>query len=72
MAAMTPRHRADPRRELGHLEGLGQIIIGAAVEAEDPGLGRIARGDHDHRCRVATPAQLPQQRDPVDLGRDQA
>jgi len=41
--------RAYPRRELLEGERLGQIVVGAGVEAPDPVGDLCASGEHDHR-----------------------
>jgi hypothetical protein len=47
----APQHRAHPCEQLARVEGLGQIIIGAHLEAHDA-IGVLAdRGQHDDRHR---------------------
>ena len=40
--------RAQPREELGERERLRQVVVRARVEAGDPVLDRVARGEHQH------------------------
>ena len=50
------QQRPDPRQQLAALEGLHQVVVGAAVEAVDPVLGLGAGGQHQDR-HVAVGAQ---------------
>ena len=59
-AGAAAQQRADPRRELGQLERLDDVVVGARVEALDAIGDRVARGDDQHRPRVAAPAQRAQ------------
>ena len=43
-----PGHRADPRDQLARREGLGDVVVGAHLEAEDLVPLFHAAGDHDH------------------------
>ena len=54
--ALPAQQRADARRELVELERLDEVIVGAGVEARDAIGDRIARGEDQHRARVAAPA----------------
>jgi hypothetical protein len=54
-----PRHergpaqqRPQPGEQFGHLEGLGQIVVGAGVQSGGPVGDFGARGEHQHRCAV--------------------
>ena len=57
---MAARQGPHAREELRHGEGLDDVIVGAAIEPADALLERVARGDDDHRRRVAARAQLAQ------------
>jgi hypothetical protein len=46
----APRERAQPCAQLRERERLGQIVVGAAIEAADPILHSDAGGQHQHRC----------------------
>src|SRR5262245_66060102 len=41
--------RADPSQQLPKFERLGEISIGAGIEAFDPRVNRIPRRQHQHR-----------------------
>ena len=41
--------RADPRQQLIEVEGLGDVVVGAAVQAVDDVLLLTERGQQDHR-----------------------
>ena len=60
--------RAHARLELGQVERLGHVVVGAEVEALDPLLERVARGEDQHRHARAPVAQAPQHRQAVELG----
>ena len=45
----TAEDRPDPGHQLHHAEGLGDKVIGAAVQAHHPVILRVLRGEHDHR-----------------------
>ena len=51
LAARRPaaQQRPQPRQQLLALERLDQVVVGAGVEALDPGLDRVARGQHQDR-----------------------
>ncbi len=53
----APQERANARQQLAPLEGLDQVVVGAAVEPADPVVGLRARGEHEDR-HVALGAQL--------------
>ncbi len=45
----APQHRPHPRHELTRGEGLGDVVVGAQIEAHDP-VGLLPPGgEHDHR-----------------------
>ena len=51
--------RAQPRQQLAEVERLGQVVVGAAVEARDARVDRVARRQHQHRHRRAFAPDLP-------------
>ena len=48
----------DARQQLRHLERLGDVVVGAELEADDLVDHLAARGEHDHRRLDAALAQL--------------
>ena len=58
------QQRADARRELLWLEGLGDVVVGAGLEPGDDVVGVGASGDHDDRDD-ALPPQLAAAREAV-------
>ena len=48
---------AHARFQLGQLEGLAQVVVGAQVQAVDARVDAGLRGEHQHRHAVATAAQ---------------
>ena len=68
--AGAAQHRADPRLELVHAEGLDDVVVGAGVQGlHDRGVV-VARGHHDDR-RAAHGAQHREQAVPVEVGQAQ-
>ena len=55
----APGEGAQPGEELREREGLGQIVVGARVEAGDPILDGVARGQHEHRRPAARLTEPP-------------
>ena len=55
------RQRADACFQFVEVEGLGQVVVGAAVQAEDAVTHRAARGEDQHRRAQASapPASAP-------------
>jgi len=51
--------------QLGHCEGLDQVVIRPGVQAGHPGLDRVAGREHQHGDAVPRPPQLTQQLHPV-------
>ena len=50
-AAGAAQHRADPQRQLTRAERLGDVVVGAGLEADET-IGLVPqRGQHDHRDR---------------------
>ena len=62
-----PQQRPDPGQQLLALEGLDQVVVGAAVEAGDAVLGLGAGGQHQDR-HVAVGAQPAADLDAVEAG----
>ena len=60
--------RAQPRHELGERERLDEVVVGAAVEAGDAVLDRVARGEHEHGRPDAVVAQPAADLEAVDAG----
>ena len=52
------QHGLDPRHQLARLEGLGQVVVGSELEADDAVHHVAARGEHDDR-HAARLADLP-------------
>ena len=63
-----PRRASARRRaeQLGERERLGQVVVGAAVEAGHAVLDRVARREHQHRRPDAVVAQPPAGLEAVD------
>ena len=57
-ATGPPQQRLHPGDELRHLEGLGEIIVGAAVETLDLVAGGGPGGQHEDRYPLAGRAAL--------------
>jgi hypothetical protein len=51
--------RAQPRDELRERERLGQVVVGAAVQAAHAVLDGVPRREHQHRGPHAAPAEAP-------------
>ena len=56
----------DPGQQLVEGEGLGQVVVGAGVEAGDPVGHLVAGGEHEHRRAVAPLPQQAADGQPVD------
>jgi hypothetical protein len=64
---MATQHGADPGKQLARAEGLGEVVVGAELEAEDAVDLLALGGEHDDRhCQLA--ADLPCEREPVLAG----
>jgi hypothetical protein len=61
---------ADPREQLIELEGLGEVVVGAGVQAAHHVLGCIARGQHQDRGMPPFPPELGRDLEAVFLGED--
>jgi hypothetical protein len=58
--AGAAHHGADVGFEFAQVEGFGQVMVGAAVEADDLVVLRVAGGKDDHRGPVVALAQFAQ------------
>jgi hypothetical protein len=58
--------RVDPGIQLGEIERLGQVVVGAGIEALDARIDLAARRENEHRHRCSTPSQAPQDLETVD------
>jgi hypothetical protein len=67
----SPGQRAHPGQQLGERERLDEIIVGAGIEAGHPVVDGVARRQEQDRRRHATPAQVAQQRQSIELGQQQ-
>jgi hypothetical protein len=67
----APQHRVDPREQLARVERLGQIVVGADLEADDAVDILDLRSQHDDRRRIVGGAQAPADRQPVLAGQHQ-
>ena len=64
------QHGLDADHQLGRAEGLGQVVVGAPLEADDALGQRAARGQHQHR-HIAIGAEQAHHLEAVDLGQHQ-
>ena len=62
----APQRRLDAASELPHREGLGDVVVGAHLEAGDLVDLVPLRGEHDDR-HLAAGAKAPADLDPVEL-----
>ena len=60
----APQHRADPRQQLAHVDGLGEVVVGAHLEADDAVDHLAGRGQH-HDPDLDVGAQIAGERQPV-------
>ena len=60
LAHGTAHQRADARDQLAPFDRLGQIVVGAQIEAGDPVVELVEAGEDDHRRRDLRGAQLAQ------------
>src|SRR5262249_14120308 len=51
LAALASPERTHPRQQLGEGERLGEVVIGAAVEAPNLHIDRVAGGEKNDGCR---------------------
>jgi hypothetical protein len=66
--AAPPVQGAQPGLEFVEVEGLGQVVVGAGVQADDAVADRAARGEDQHRRGQAAPARLLQHQQAVHAG----
>jgi hypothetical protein len=66
LTGLPPRDRAQAREQLGKGEGLGEVVVGAAVEPGHAILHGVAGGQHQHRRPDALGAQAPADLEAVD------
>ena len=67
----APHQRPQPREQLGELERLGHVVVGAEVEAIDAVGDTVAGGQHQDRRPAAAPAQPCAGVEPVHVGQPQ-
>ena len=67
MAGRAAQQRADARQHFLEMERLGDIVVGAGVEALHLVAPAVARGEHQHRHGAAGAAPGLQHRDAVHL-----
>ncbi len=67
MAGGAAQQRAHPRQHLLHMEGLGDIVVGAGIEALHLVAPAVARGEDQHRHLLALAAPGFQHREAVHL-----
>ena len=65
---VPPQQALDPRQQLGEVERLGDVVVGAELEAVDHVVRLVARGEHQDRREVAVLAQPLADLEAVDLG----
>ena len=65
---MPPQQALDPRQQLGEVERLGDVVVGAELEAVDHVVRLVARREHEDRREVAVLAQPLADLEAVDLG----
>jgi hypothetical protein len=63
LKALDPEHRIDPRSKLREIDRLGDVIVGARLEALDLVVGRVERRLHDDRDERERPVPLDAARD---------
>ena len=68
MAGRAAQQRADTRQHLLEVERLGDVVVGAGVEALHLVAPAVARGQDQHRHGAAGAAPCLQHRDTVHLG----
>ena len=65
----TPQHGVDPGKQFAGGEGLGQVVVGAHLQADDAVGLVVARGEHQHRRGlVLADAQLAAEQQAVVAG----
>ena len=68
VAGRAAQQRAHARQHLLEMEGLGDVIVGAGVEALHLVAPAVARGEHQHRHGAAGAPPRLQHRNAVHLG----
>ena len=71
VGAGPPEHGLDPEYELPRAERLGDVVVGAHGQAQDPVVLLAAGGDHDDRQRGAVGPQLTKDLDAVEARQHQ-
>jgi len=66
LRAAAARERGNPRHQLLGRERLGEVVVGAGVEAMHAVGHRLARRQHQHRLLFAARAQALQPREAID------
>ncbi len=69
--AGAAQHRFDSQDQLTRRKGLGDVVVGADLEAGDALVGLAERGQHDDRQVRMLGAHSPAHFEPVDLGQHQ-
>ena len=59
-ALRAPDQRAQPRQQLLEVKGLGEVVVGAGVDAGDLLVPAVARGEDQHRHRAPAGAPAPE------------
>jgi hypothetical protein len=70
-AVAAPAQRADARLQLVEVEGLGQVVVGAGVQAHDAVADRAARREQQHGRAQPFGAGLGQHLQAVEVGQAQ-
>ena len=65
------QHGVDAGQQLARVEGLGQVVVGADLEADDAVDVLALGGEHDDRRAVVGGAQAPADRQAVLAGQHQ-
>ena len=68
VVAGAAAERADPRQELFERKGLGEIVVGASIQAADTVGHRVARREHQDWRFEALPTQLAGDLETVHFG----
>ena len=68
VAGGAPQQRADARQHLLHVEGLGDVVVGAGVHAGHLVAPAVARGEDEHRHLALVAAPLLEHAEAVHLG----
>jgi hypothetical protein len=68
LPAAAAQQRLEAGEQLLEREGLGQVVVGAGLEARDAVVDRVASGEHQHRRAVAGVAQAAADLEAVEPG----